>query len=299
MSLFISYSHEDRDFVDRLAIELVKARASVWLDRWELRIGDSLLDRIQDAIERAEALLVVLTRASVDSEWCRRELNAGTVRELEEAQVLVFPILVEDCDIPLLLRDKYYADFREDFDSGMKQVLRGIAAQISTTLGRTRRDEDIDYAVDWLTLDNRLQLRLTAVQIAMDNPYTVITEIRIIANEILTRRYSQYEDAGLDWVGRMLIFELVIGVENFLDKMVLIVDDLPATQKLQAIDPRSGIAAEVIITCRRLGADTGMDILVPVGRIASNIIESMRRRMRPLTEAEHVGINAIIRSYPG
>ena len=39
MPIFISYSHEDSEFVDRLAAQLVRNRVYIWLDRWELRVA--------------------------------------------------------------------------------------------------------------------------------------------------------------------------------------------------------------------------------------------------------------------
>src|SRR3990170_6374615 len=99
MAVFISYSHEDRASVDKIAAHLVKRRVHVWLDRWELRVGDSLIQRIQSEIQNADALVVVLSKASVNSSWCQKELSAGLVRELEEKRVVVLPILLEDCQI--------------------------------------------------------------------------------------------------------------------------------------------------------------------------------------------------------
>lgn len=57
MPIFISYSRSDRDFVDRLAKQLVANKADVWLDKWEIHVGESLIDRIQAAITaRADCL---------------------------------------------------------------------------------------------------------------------------------------------------------------------------------------------------------------------------------------------------
>jgi hypothetical protein len=127
MPIFISYSHQERDFVDTLSYHLVKAKAHVWVARWELRVGDSLLNRIESAIQSASALLVILSEASTKSEWCRKELTAGLVRELEERRVVVLPVLLEECTVPLFLRDKLYADFRTDFDAGLRAVLESVA----------------------------------------------------------------------------------------------------------------------------------------------------------------------------
>ena len=84
MPIFISYSHADKTFVNKLATHLVRHNAHVWIDSWELNVGDSLIQRIQQAIQESSALLVVLSKASVQSEWCKKELSAGLVRELKK-----------------------------------------------------------------------------------------------------------------------------------------------------------------------------------------------------------------------
>ena len=75
MAIFISYSHSDEAFVAKLSIELVKHDVHVWIDKWELNVGDSILNWVQRAIKESGALLVVLSKASVASNWCNKELN--------------------------------------------------------------------------------------------------------------------------------------------------------------------------------------------------------------------------------
>ena len=72
MPIFISYSHADKAFVDELALNLIKHDAHVWVDTWELNVGDSILNRVQEAIQSSSALLIVLSKASVASEWCKK-----------------------------------------------------------------------------------------------------------------------------------------------------------------------------------------------------------------------------------
>lgn len=63
MPIFISYSHKDSEFVDVLARNLVHNRHHIWLDRWELNVGDSLLEKIQKALTGSSAVLITLSRA--------------------------------------------------------------------------------------------------------------------------------------------------------------------------------------------------------------------------------------------
>ncbi|EON79267.1 hypothetical protein ADIS_0272 [Lunatimonas lonarensis] len=38
------------------------------------------------------------------------------MRELNEKKIVVIPILLDNCKVPLFLQEKVYADFRTDFD---------------------------------------------------------------------------------------------------------------------------------------------------------------------------------------
>jgi hypothetical protein len=136
VAIFISYSHTDKAFVHKLALRLIQHNAHVWIDSWELNVGDSLIPRIQQAIQESAALLIVLSKASVESEWCKKELNADLMRELDEKRVLVLPVLVEDCDIPLFLREKMYADFRASFDIGVRAIVPALARFTNPDQGR-------------------------------------------------------------------------------------------------------------------------------------------------------------------
>jgi TIR domain len=198
MPVFISYSHANAEFAEKLAFQLVNARAQVWIDRWELNVGDSLLRRIEEAVTGASALVVVLSQSSVSSEWCRKELTAGLVRELEEKRVVVMPVLLENCDVPLFLRDKKYADFRTDFDSGLSDLLKGVSRVTNDTRSHIETpDWHTDWAIDWGLEDGRAFYTLTFVEQAVAKPYSCLVVLRIRGNDHATARYQVYHREGM------------------------------------------------------------------------------------------------------
>jgi hypothetical protein len=71
MPIFISYNKKDSHFVNNLAANLIKNRHHIWMDRWELKVGDSLIDKIQSALTDSSAILLIFSKHSVNSEWCR------------------------------------------------------------------------------------------------------------------------------------------------------------------------------------------------------------------------------------
>lgn len=116
--VFISHSYADHEFAKRLAVALKEQGIKVWLDEWELKVGDSLRNKIESGIENAGWFLVILSSESVKSNWVNREINAGLAKELEEKRVFVLPILYRECKLPVFFKDKLYADFTKDFQVG-------------------------------------------------------------------------------------------------------------------------------------------------------------------------------------
>jgi hypothetical protein len=180
MPIFISYSHADRKFVNRMAAHLVKANAHVWVDSWELNVGDSLVSRVQQAIQESSALLIVLSKASVASEWCKKELNAGLMRELDEKRVLVLPVLVEDCDVPVFLREKLYADFRGKFGVGLQALVDAVSKVTTLDQGRIKSNNvNIDWSETWGYDGGLFCMDYTLIQTSPDLAFTLLTEISL------------------------------------------------------------------------------------------------------------------------
>lgn len=113
-SIFMSHSSSDKPFVRKLADDLRKNGHYVWVDEAEIKVGDSLIEKIEEGIENTEYLGVVLSKNSVQSEWVKREVRIALTQEIHGKRVKVLPILIEKVDIPLFLCDKKYADFISD-----------------------------------------------------------------------------------------------------------------------------------------------------------------------------------------
>jgi hypothetical protein len=296
--IFISYSHSDKDFVDKLAAQLVIAKAHVWVDRWELRVGDSIVDRVQAAIQGASALLVILSKSSVSSEWCKKELNVGLVRELEEKRVVVLPVLLDDCDIPLFLRDKLYADFRTDFDEGLKRILEAVAKVTSDTRGRIERPEGhTNWAIDRFYDEGLFVLRLTFVEQAENISYCVLTLIRIVANKKATQRYEQFVERGLEWFGRRMILEALASLSEK-DFFLMLEDETPKSERLEFRDLHSDLGYDFYITSRLIGEDTGRNVLVNIGNQIKGVVEDVRQILRESSKEELEEIIRIVTSSP-
>jgi hypothetical protein len=121
--VFLSHSSFDKEAVRCLANDLTAAGIAVWLDQREIGVGDPISRRIQEGIASADYVAVWLTQRAVSSEWVQRECGTKLNKEIAERHIQVLPLLAESCDIPVLLADKKYADFRDSYDHGLEELL--------------------------------------------------------------------------------------------------------------------------------------------------------------------------------
>lgn len=87
--VFISHATEDKDFARPLANALAAKGLSVWYDEFELRIGDSLRQKIDFGLARSRFGVVILSHAFFAKNWTRYELNSLVTREIAEGQMIL------------------------------------------------------------------------------------------------------------------------------------------------------------------------------------------------------------------
>ena len=63
-SVFISYAHADEPLARDLADALRGHGLRVWIDQSELRIGDSLIERLAEAIAEGDFVVALVSDAS-------------------------------------------------------------------------------------------------------------------------------------------------------------------------------------------------------------------------------------------
>jgi hypothetical protein len=130
--VFISHSSQDKRFVRRLVGALESHHVGVWFDEKTLGVGDSIVEGINTGLSEADYLLVVLSVHSVESNWVKNELNAALMEEASSRAIAVLPVVIDNCEIPPLLKDRKFADFRCDFAAGLQSLLRVFNQESAT-----------------------------------------------------------------------------------------------------------------------------------------------------------------------
>jgi hypothetical protein len=127
--LFLSHTGVDKPFVRRLRADLMaRGVERVWLDEAEIDIGDSLIAKIEQGIKLSRYIAVVLSQKSIGAPWVKKELDVAMNREIASGEVVVLPLLYEECELPEFLKGKLYADFSkpEEYEAVLAKLLRRL-----------------------------------------------------------------------------------------------------------------------------------------------------------------------------
>jgi hypothetical protein len=91
-SCFISYSTKDQAFAERLHADLQARGVRCWFAPHDIQGGRKLHEQIDEAIKLHDKLLLVLSDASMNSEWVGTEISKARKRERKENRRMLFPI---------------------------------------------------------------------------------------------------------------------------------------------------------------------------------------------------------------
>jgi hypothetical protein len=126
MRVFISHSKKDRDLAIRIATDLKNNKIAVWFDEWEIFVGDSIVRKLQDGLNSCDFLSIIFTKDSINSNWVEREWQSILYKETIDKNVIIMPIKGDNCELPLILRDKLFADFSKDYKTAINKLIDSI-----------------------------------------------------------------------------------------------------------------------------------------------------------------------------
>lgn len=122
--IFISYSRQDKTWVDTLATVLTAQGYAVWWDA-ELLPGQNFENAIKQVLDNARCVVTVWSTASVGSLWVREESSYALQRHV------LIPILYQPAVVPMPFGRIHTADLQgwqgEVNDLRFQQLLKAIA----------------------------------------------------------------------------------------------------------------------------------------------------------------------------
>lgn len=123
---FLCHSSGDKKFVEKLAQRLSEDNFELFFDKWEIKVGDSIVEKIDSALSKMTDLIIILSKNSVNSRWVKKELSSALMKKMEDNSIQILPVLIEKCTIPVIISDLFYADFTENPETGYLDLIDGL-----------------------------------------------------------------------------------------------------------------------------------------------------------------------------
>ncbi|MGN9844318.1 toll/interleukin-1 receptor domain-containing protein [Nonomuraea sp. H19] len=128
IDVFVSYAGEDVVWARTLARKFIESGLTVFFDEWNVRPGDVVLHRLDEAIRDSMSCVAVVSPALFRSPRAMEEHAALMGRDIR-----FIPVLIGDAELPAFARGRVWRDFRgvagEDYDAKVDEL-------IDTILGR-------------------------------------------------------------------------------------------------------------------------------------------------------------------
>jgi hypothetical protein len=166
MKLFISHASEDKAAFVRPLAEALRRKFEVWYDEYELMLGDSLLQKINEGLAACNYGVVILSPSFFGKKWPRAELDGLFALE-STTHKIILPIwkevsLEDVTGFSPILAGRFAANASE----GIERVVREICKAVQVS-NRTRVISASDVLVQKMKLvDQTLKERQITEQLS-------------------------------------------------------------------------------------------------------------------------------------
>ena len=131
--VFVSYSRDDRKIAHQFATGLEREGFGVWWDQ-AIHAGEAFDRAIERALVESQAVVVLWSRRSVESDWVRAEATqARATRRL-------VPVTIEPCKRPVIFEPIHTADLTGWSSDATDPRWRTFIDDLRRTIGQARQD---------------------------------------------------------------------------------------------------------------------------------------------------------------
>lgn len=212
MKVFISYTNKDKKFADRLSSDLIKKNIYIWKDDYEIQRGDNLTPEILNGIKKSTNMIIIFSidyicKISQNDSYCKTEFEKALEMQQKDDNFII-PIVLEDCKIPNVLKDKLFVDFRNSYDDGMMQLNDILFKYLKSGSRFENNKYIIDYAKYWgiERLEGyegfleRFVLNIDSVSIEVDRSYSILTQFKIVGGKQFTNIFRKFLEEKKDYI---------------------------------------------------------------------------------------------------
>jgi tetratricopeptide (TPR) repeat protein len=179
-NVFLSYRSVNRTWVLNLYDVLRGLEHKVFLDQCVLKVGDSLIRELQNALNTSQAGVLIWSNATRDSDWVEREYEVLEKQAAEKKGFQFVPLRLDQSKLPTFAERRIFLDF-SSYPDGPNggELLRLLHAVV----GKPLSEEAAHFANEQ---DEAAMVASTRIAAAIKNKYP-------------KRLVQLFEQGGMPW----------------------------------------------------------------------------------------------------
>ncbi|THJ74960.1 toll/interleukin-1 receptor domain-containing protein [Candidatus Frankia alpina] len=124
--VFISHRAADIAIAERLGRAVNAVGHAVHLDRWEIRIGDTVPMFMNETLATADFLVLGHSTLGIHAPWIAQEFLPALAGDLSARGIIMLPVILSGTDAPTRIGGRPCLDLTNDWDRGVATVLREL-----------------------------------------------------------------------------------------------------------------------------------------------------------------------------
>ncbi|MDX3663076.1 toll/interleukin-1 receptor domain-containing protein [Streptomyces sp. ID05-26A] len=125
-AVFVCHKLVDKVEVEKLVREIEQRGHRVWYSSSEIKIGDSIVGKINEGLAGADYVVACFSEADCSSSWMAAEWMSTLARQVEGDSVKLLTALFAGGKPPAILADKRYADLSQDWVAGVELLCAAL-----------------------------------------------------------------------------------------------------------------------------------------------------------------------------
>src|SRR5271157_3913095 len=123
MTVFLSHSTKDADFVEKLAFALEASGFTPWRCEVDIEKGANFVSRINQGLAQSQMALLVWSPDAAKSAWTEQEWTTLLAQQVAEHKIRLAIVMLREHPLPPLLRTSNWIEARWDQAAGIRDVL--------------------------------------------------------------------------------------------------------------------------------------------------------------------------------
>ncbi len=141
-SVFISYSRHDIDVARELQTFLTSKGYTVWIDLAGIQGGQDYMQRIHLAIMDSQAMVLLISKDSQNSEWVLKELTLAIKNRKQVVPVLIDGYGITNPSFDLALANINILDAARDMPEACLQIAESLSGGGTRHAHKNKKTED-------------------------------------------------------------------------------------------------------------------------------------------------------------